>query len=81
MSKWQILLIKEIKHLFRGLYFGNRKELVEYWDNALEEFYGVKGLATEARYGKNNSSNKEAYSGSLKINCDSPVWKNKPRCN
>ena len=20
-------------------------------------------------------------SGSLKVNCDSPVWKNKPRCN
>ena len=24
---------------------------------------------------------KDAYSGSVKINCDSPVWKNKPRCN
>ena len=24
---------------------------------------------------------KDASTGSVKINCDSPVWKNKPRCN
>ena len=71
----------EMKHLFKGISFINKQKLVEYWDNALEDFYGVKGLATEARYGKNNSSNKEVYSGAVKINCDSPVWKNKPRCN
>ena len=70
----------EIKHLFKGIHLGNRKKLVEDWDNALEDFYGVKGLATEARYGKNHSLKKEAYSGSVKINCDSPVWKNKPKC-
>ena len=24
---------------------------------------------------------KKSFSGGLKVNCDSPVWKNKPRCN
>ena len=71
---------EEIKYFFKGPAFTNKKELFEYWDNALEKLYGVKGLATEARYGKNNLSNKEAYSGAVKINCDSPVWENKPKC-
>ena len=28
-----------------------------------------------------NKQKNEINSGSVKINCDSPVWKNKPRCN
>ena len=24
---------------------------------------------------------KKSSSGGIKVNCDSPVWKNKPRCN
>ena len=30
---------------------------------------------------KKKSVKTDASTGSIKINCDSPVWKNKPRCN
>ena len=30
---------------------------------------------------KNKISNPSESTSSVKINCDSPVWKNKPRCN
>ena len=33
------------------------------------------------QFGNPITKDKEASTGSVKINCDSPVWKNKPRCN
>ena len=30
---------------------------------------------------KKSKIKKNSSSGSIKVNCDSPVWKNKPRCN
>ena len=30
---------------------------------------------------KKSKIKKDSSSGSVKVNCDSPVWKNKPRCN
>ncbi len=50
-------------------------------DNELFDIFGIEELATKALNYKKPSSKQEAYSGSVKINCDSPVWKNKPRCN
>ena len=37
------------------------------------------GWSAELIDQKQNS--KDAYTGSVKINCDSPVWKNRPKCN
>ena len=50
-------------------------------DKSLYKIFGIEELAPKALNYKKPSSNKEANSGSVKINCDSPVWKNKPRCN
>ena len=35
----------------------------------------------EAKKEKNKKDKKKTSSGPVKINCDSPVWKKKPRCN
>ena len=51
------------------------------WDIELERAFGIPNLATDARNYKKPPSNPNVSTGSIKINCDSPVWKNKPRCN
>tara|TARA_Y100001968_G_C18992522_1_gene542099 strand:+ start:57 stop:614 length:558 start_codon:yes stop_codon:yes gene_type:complete len=53
--------VSEIRYFFRGpAGFANRKELFKFWDKALEDLYGVKNLATEARRSK--STSKSNYS-------------------
>ena len=88
-SKLLPIPLKQLKKIVRGL----KKKDLPGWDAALFEIFGVPFLATEAKTGSSPSrafdsyfndgsnSNKKENTGTIKINCDSPVWKNKPRCN
>ena len=58
-----------------------KKNKVRIWDNKLENVFGVPNIASDAINYKKPPSNPNFSSGSVNINCDSPVWKNKPRCN
>jgi hypothetical protein len=61
----------ELKSFFKGPAFVNKKELFDFWDKALEDLYGVKGLATAARN----------LRSSIPIQCKNGVWKkNHPQC-
>ena len=51
------------------------------WDKKLEQVYGIPNLYSNAFTKPKKVTNPNATTGSVKINCDSPVWKNKPRCN
>ncbi len=71
---------KDIKKLL-GIVAGKRENKVNLWDKRLENIYGIPNLASDAINYKKAPSNPNASTGSVKINCDSPVLKNKPRCN
>jgi len=62
-------------------FHGVKKKNIPRWDKQLYRIFGVEGLATKAMNYKKPRSNPSESTGSVKINCDSPVWKNKPRCN
>ena len=51
------------------------------WDKKLEQVYGIPNLYSDAFSKPKKVINSDTSNGSVKINCDSPVWKNKPRCN
>ena len=51
------------------------------WDNDFERAFGIPNMATDALKRKEKPVKTNVYSGSVKINCDSPVWRDKPRCN
>ena len=70
---------KRLKKYMR--FHGVKKKNIPRWDKQLYRIFGVEGLATKAMNYKKTRSNPSASAGSVKINCDSPVWKNKPRCN
>ena len=70
---------KRLKKYMR--FHGVKKKNIPRWDKQLYRIFGVEGLATKAMNYKKTPSNPSASTGSVKINCDSPVWKNKPRCN
>ena len=70
---------KRLKKYMR--FHGVKKKNIPRWDKQLYRIFGVEGLATKAMNYKKPPSNPSASTGSAKINCDSPVWKNKPRCN
>ena len=72
--------LKEIKRIL-GLVAGKRENKVRIWDNKLENVFGVPNIASDAINYKKPPSNPNASTGSVKINCDSPVWKKKPICN
>ena len=60
------------------------KKRIKYWDNELKRVLGVDNLATDAvlNYkGPKSTVKKESSVGSVKINCNSPVWRDRPRCN
>ena len=59
------------------------KKRIKYWDNELKRVLGVDYLATDAvlNYKEPKSTkNKNTSTGSVKINSNSPVWRNKPQC-
>ena len=64
-------------------FHGVKKKNIPKWDSAFYRIFGVKGLATRAMDYKKppKNLNRDASTGSVKINCDSPVWRDKPRCN
>ena len=68
---------KEIKR-FLWWIGGQRKAR---WDNDFERAFGIPNMASDALKRKEKPVKTNVTSGSVKINCDSPVWKNKPRCN
>ena len=70
---------KRLKKYMR--FHGVKKKNIPRWDKQLYRIFGVEGLATKAMNYKKPRSNPSESTGSVKINCDSPVWKNKPRCN
>ena len=73
------LPMKRLKKYLR--FHGVKKQNIPRWDKQLYRIFGVEGLATKAKNYKKPPSNPNASTGSVKINCDSPVWKNKPKCN
>ncbi len=70
---------KRLKKYMR--FHGVKKKNIPRWDKQLYRIFGVEGLATKAMNYKKSPSNPSESTGSVKINCDSPVWENKPRCN
>ena len=49
--------------------------------NILKKIFKGKSNKKMAKKVKKKKVKTDASTGSVKINCDSPVWKNKPRCN
>ena len=71
--------MKRLKKYLR--FHGVKKQNIPRWHKQLYRIFGVEGLATKAKNNKKTSSNPSASTGPVKINCDSPVWKNKTRYN
>ena len=84
-SKPVITDLKGLKKALKHSGAGNMRDpnRVKYWDNEIKRVLGQENLATEALNFKKNKSitKKESSIGSVKINCGSAVWKNKPICN
>ena len=72
--------LKEIKRIL-GLVAGKRENKVRIWDNKLENTFGIPNLASDAINYKKAPSNPNASTGSVKINCNSAVWRDRPQCN
>ena len=72
--------LKEIKRIL-SLVGVRRENKARIWNNKLENIFGIPNLASDAINYKKSPSKQSSTTGSVKINCDSPVWRDKPRCN
>ena len=71
--------LDEVRPILRG--WGLNADRRAVWDRDLERVFGIPNMATNALKRKQKQIKKDIYSGSVKINCNSAVWRDKPRCN
>ena len=71
----------ELRKLLGIAVVGGGKERIKAWDKKLERVYGIPNLSINAKKEKQKKVKTDVYSGSVRINCNSAVWRDKPRCN
>ena len=68
---------KILKKYSRGITRKQREAL----DKGLFKIFGIPNMTANAFNKKEKPPKTDVYSGSVKINCNSSVWRDKPRCN
>ena len=71
---------EELRRILGLAVIGGGKERIKLWDKKLEQVYGIPNLSINAKNQKKRSIRKDVSTGSVRINCSSSVWKNKPIC-